>query len=197
MTASRRRAVFLDRDGVLNRAIVRGGKPYPPASLAELEIIAGAPEATSRLRRENFLLVVVTNQPDIARATQSASVVEAMHSHLRSALGIDAFYVCAHDDHDGCLCRKPAPGLLLKATEDLKIDLQESFLVGDRWRDIEAAHNAGCRSVFIDYNYSEKRPTAPSFIAQSLTQAVDWILANSLSPASSRGASAPTTRETK
>ena len=174
------RAVFLDRDGVLNRAIVREGRPYPPPSAAEMEIVAGAPAALARLKDRGFLLLVVTNQPDVARGTQTLDVIQAMHSILRRSLPLDEFLVCPHDDRDACGCRKPAPGLLLKAQARYGIDLRRSFLVGDRWRDIDAGCAAGCRTVFVDFGYRERGPSAPPDTrVASLEEAVDWILEQS------------------
>jgi D-glycero-D-manno-heptose 1,7-bisphosphate phosphatase len=171
----KRAAVFLDRDGVLNRATVRNGKPYPPSSLAQLELVSGVREAMRQLRECGFVLVVVTNQPDIARGTQNKDEVDQIHDFLTTELQLDAVYVCAHDDADECLCRKPKPGLILQAAEDLNIDLERSFLIGDRWRDIEAANAAGCRAAFIDYGYLERRPESPDFTAGTVKEAAAWI----------------------
>jgi D-glycero-D-manno-heptose 1,7-bisphosphate phosphatase len=172
-----RRAVFLDRDGVLNRPVVREGRPYPPACLEELEILPGVPAALAALRRSGFSLIVVTNQPDVSRGTQQRSLVEAMHAALRRALPLDGFYVCYHDDADACQCRKPMPGLLLTAAGEHGISLPDSYMVGDRWRDVEAGRRAGCRNVWIDRGYSEPRPAAPpDFTGRSLAEAAAWIL---------------------
>jgi D-glycero-D-manno-heptose 1,7-bisphosphate phosphatase len=174
------RAVFLDRDGVLNRAIVRGGKPYPPASLAELEIVEGAAASLARLKDLGFLLLVVTNQPDVARGTQTLDAIQAMHDAMRQTLPVDEFLICPHDDRDGCQCRKPAPGLVLAAQQRYGIDLARSFLIGDRWRDIDAGRAAGCRTVYLDHHYRERGPsTAPDVRVGSLAEAVDWIMRNS------------------
>ena len=171
------RAVFLDRDGVLNQAIVRDGKPYPPASVDELIIVPDAPLALDSLKQAGFRLLVVTNQPDISRGTQSRAAVEAIHQALREALPLDDFFFCPHDDSDHCDCRKPRPGLLLQGAEKYSIDLSRSFMVGDRWRDIEAGASAGCATVWIDYGYREKRSCVePSAAVNSLSAAVDWIL---------------------
>ena len=171
------RAVFLDRDGVLNRVVLRDGKPHPPASLAELEILPRAREALANLKRQGFLLLVVTNQPDVARGTQTREAVEAMHDELSAVLPVDGFFVCYHDDADGCECRKPRPGLLLEAAKLHAIQLSASFLIGDRWRDIEAGASAGCRTVLIDYGYPEKGPAQPPHAhVKSLCEAADWIL---------------------
>ncbi len=170
-----RPAVFLDRDGVLNRAVVRDRRPYPPASAAEVEILPGVAEACAGLSQDGFVLVVVTNQPDIARGRQSVEAVEEIHRALRAHLYVDAIYVCPHDDADGCPCRKPRPGLLLQAAAEHAIDLSASFMVGDRWRDVEAGRQAGCRTVFVDYDYDEARPQAADAVVGSLPEVTDWI----------------------
>ena len=169
-------AVFLDRDGVLNASVIRGGKPYPPRNLDELRITADAPQCLKRLREEGFLLIVVTNQPDVARGKQTREAVEQINAALRAAMPIDAIYVCYHDNADACTCRKPAPGMLLDAAKRFEIDLAGSFLIGDRRGDVEAGRRAGCRTVFLDFGYAEKRPEAPDFVARGLAEGVEWIL---------------------
>ena len=172
-----RRAVFLDRDGVINRGILRDGKPYPPASLAELEILPGVDEALASLKAAEFLLYVVTNQPDIARGTQKSEMVDQINRALGQALPLDAFYVCPHDDRDGCDCRKPKPGLLLRAAAEHGISVADSFMIGDRWRDVEAGQRAGCRSIWLNYGYAERAPARPADATlNSLTEAAAWIL---------------------
>jgi D-glycero-D-manno-heptose 1,7-bisphosphate phosphatase len=175
---TRRRAVFLDRDGVINRAVVRNGKPYPPRSLEELEIVEGCSEALASLKELGLLLIVVTNQPDVARGTQSREAVERIHNSLLSALPIDEILCCFHDDKDiSCDCRKPKPGLLLRAAQKYALELSDSFLIGDRWRDIDAAHAVGCRAVWIDQGYDERGPTRqPEAHVDTLAAAVAWIL---------------------
>jgi D-glycero-D-manno-heptose 1,7-bisphosphate phosphatase len=172
-----RPAVFLDRDGVLNAAVVKDGKPYPPASVDQVALLPGVRQALTELRAAGFALVVVTNQPDVARGAQAREAVDAIHTGLRADLPIDAIYVCFHDDVDRCACRKPAPGMLLNAARDLDLDLAGSFMVGDRWRDIEAGAAAGCRTAFIDHGYAERRPRAFDMRATSLAEAAAWILA--------------------
>jgi D-glycero-D-manno-heptose 1,7-bisphosphate phosphatase len=170
------RAVFLDRDGVINRAHVREGKPYPPASLKELEVLPGVPDALTALRRAGYLLIVVTNQPDVARGKIPREAVEEINKHLAGALAIDEFRTCYHDSKDGCDCRKPKPGSLLAAAKEHAIDLSRSYMVGDRWKDIEAGEMAGCKTVFIDHGYSEQRPDSYDHRAGSLLQASQIIL---------------------
>lgn len=171
-----RRAVFLDRDGVINRAIVRDGKPYPPASLVELEILPGVHEALQKLHDANYLLVVVTNQPDVARGASKREDVELINAFLSAQLPIDDFKTCYHDSGDKCNCRKPLPGALLEAAQEHDIDLSKSFMVGDRWRDVEAGASAGCKTFFINYRYAEQKPDAPDFIVSSLLEAKKIIL---------------------
>lgn len=172
------RAVFLDRDGVINRAYVREGRPFPPDTAAGLELLPGVAEAIARLKQEGFLLIVVTNQPDVGAGTQQREVVEAMHVRLMAELPLDAIKVCYHVENDGCTCRKPKPGMLLEAAAEHGIELTRSYLVGDRWRDIGAGLAAGCRSYFIDYGYREKRPEKPYVPVKSLLDAVTRILAD-------------------
>lgn len=172
-----RRAVFLDRDGVINRAIVRDGKPYPPRKLDELRILPGVREACRRMREAGYLLILATNQPDIARGSADVREVSSIHDHLSRYLRLDAVKVCPHDDAAQCDCRKPKPGLLLDAAREWSIDLAASFFVGDRWRDIEAGQRAGCRALFIDYCYKERRPEPPFTVVASLREAAEHIVA--------------------
>lgn len=174
--SKRRRAVFFDRDGVINRAIVRGGKPYPPASSDDLEIPPEVGAALERLKQAGYLRIVVTNQPDVARGTQSRAAVEDMHARLSSVLPIDEFRVCYHDDADACECRKPKPGLILAAARAHNVDLHSSMMVGDRWRDVEAGKAAGCKTIFIDRGYAERRPENPDAVVASVPEAIEWIL---------------------
>jgi D-glycero-D-manno-heptose 1,7-bisphosphate phosphatase len=169
-------AVFLDRDGVLNRAVVRAGRPHPPASVADLEIVPEAAAALERLKELGFTLIAVTNQPDVARGLQSRETVEAINCEIRAALPLDDLLVCFHDEEEQCPCRKPRPGLLLRGAEAHGLDLAASFMVGDRWKDIAAGQRAGVRTVFIDCDYAEERPVpAADATVRDLAEAVDWI----------------------
>ena len=164
---------------MLNGTIVRAGIPYPPANLSELEVLPGVVEGCMALRAAGFLLVMVTNQPDVARGTLERETVEAINQALRDRVALDDIRVCYHDDQDECSCRKPLPGMLLQAAEDWQIDLSASFMVGDRWRDIEAGRRAGCVTVFIDYEYAEPERSAPDHRARSLAETTDLILQRS------------------
>jgi D-glycero-D-manno-heptose 1,7-bisphosphate phosphatase len=174
---TRSRGVFLDRDGVLNRACVVDGVPHPPASLIELVILPGVIESCSRLRMAGFKLIMVTNQPDIARRSQTRRVVDQINEAICVQVGLDDVRVCPHDSPDDCQCRKPRPGMLLDAARGHDIDLQASFMVGDRDGDIAAGRAAGCRTVFVDHQYTAEPPPDADLIVNSLYDAVDWIIA--------------------
>ncbi len=171
------RVVFLDRDGVLNKAFPEGDTTRPPASVAELELLPGVPEALAKLRGAGFVLVVVTNQPDVARGKQTRAAVEAINAKLRGDLPLLDCFACYHDSGDKCHCRKPKPGLLLDAAARHELDLDSAFLVGDRWSDIVAAHAAGCRAVLIETPFSNAERCRPDHTAPDITNAVNWILA--------------------
>ncbi len=174
-------AVFLDRDGVINRALERAGKPYPPVTLAEFQILPEVPAACQKLKAAGFLLVVATNQPDVGRGTLAKEVVEAIHAHMRSQLPLDRVEVCFHPGQGAsdCDCRKPRPGMLLRAAQELNIDLSRSWMVGDRWRDVDCGLAAGCKTIFIDRGYSEELRQKPDFYARHLGEAADIILRES------------------
>ena len=176
-----RAAVFLDRDGVINRAVVRDGKPFPPSGVDDFELLPAVASSLAALKAHGFALYVITNQPDVSRGTQTREAIENIHQTLLSSLPIDDIFVCYHDDNDRCACRKPLPGLLLEARSKHNIDLARSFVVGDRWRDIDAGHNAGCKTVLIDYGYRERAPARPpEAIVRSLREAADWIISSVL-----------------
>jgi D-glycero-D-manno-heptose 1,7-bisphosphate phosphatase len=170
------KAVFLDRDGVLNETCVRNGVPHPPATLADLTILPGVPEACAKLRAVGFRLLVVTNQPDIARGTQTVATVDRLNAEVRRLAGVDDVFVCPHDDRDGCDCRKPRPGLLLVAAKSYGIELAASVMVGDRDRDIGAGRAAGCRTVFVNRGYGNLPVPPADLTVGSLSEAVPWII---------------------
>jgi D-glycero-D-manno-heptose 1,7-bisphosphate phosphatase len=169
-------AVFLDRDGVINRAFIRNGTPYPPYTLDEVEILPGVFNALSALKVAGFILIIVTNQPDVARGKQLRKTVEDINNYLLTTLPLDACYTCYHDNADACGCRKPLPGSLLAAAKEHGIQLNQSYMIGDRWRDMEAGLSAGCTSIFIDYGYQEKQPDYVDCRVDSLSDAVPYIL---------------------
>ncbi len=172
------RAVFLDRDGVLNKAIVRDGRPYAPTRLEEFEVLPRVPALLSQLKDAGLLLVVVTNQPDVATGKVPRQVVDAMHDRLKATLPVDCIKTCFCTEDSGAACYKPKPGMLLDAADELDIDLGASFMVGDRWRDVGAGKAAGCRTYFIDCGYREALRDTPDHTFPSLENTVGHILAN-------------------
>lgn len=174
-----RRAVFLDRDGILNEAIVRNGRPYPPRDLAELVIPADVRPALENLIDAGYLLFGCTNQPDVARGTTSRQAVDGINRHLLEVLPVTEISVCWHDDADDCPCRKPKPGLLLVLAERYGISLADSWMVGDRWRDVACGHNAGCRTIFVDYGYAEEFRAPPATaVARRMSEVASLITAS-------------------
>jgi D-glycero-D-manno-heptose 1,7-bisphosphate phosphatase len=173
-----RRAVFLDRDGVVNKPVIRDGKPYPPSSPSDVVMVPSVRESLLRLQQLDFLLFIVTNQPDVKRGGVLRADVERIHSWLAAQLPITDWFTCFHDDDDHCACRKPQPGLLIEAATKYAVDLKTSYMIGDRWRDIDAGHAAGCYTILIDYGYEERAPdAAPEAIVRSLPDAANWIWA--------------------
>jgi D-glycero-D-manno-heptose 1,7-bisphosphate phosphatase len=172
-----RMAVFLDRDGVINRAYMCDGLPRPPASPQELEILPQVPQAVAGLKARGYEVFVVTNQPDVSRGKVNREMVDGIHRRLKRELRLSAIFTCFHDDADGCECRKPKPGLIYEAAREFNIDLSSSFVVGDRSRDVEAGRRAGCRTFFIDYKYPEPPPSSCDYRVASLAEACKIILA--------------------
>lgn len=170
-----RRAVFLDRDGVLNQVLSGGPGGASPQSVAETVIYPDVPDALARLRATGFLLIVTTNQPDVARGKQTRAGVEAINAYLAERLPLDDIAVCYHDDADLCVCRKPKPGMIQAAAEQYGIDVGASYMVGDRWRDVDAGLAAGCTAILIERGHQEELRGAPAVVVSSLGEAVDWI----------------------
>ena len=177
-----RPAVFLDRDGTLNRQTIREGKPYSPNTVEEFVLFDGVPEACAKLAAAGLVLVVATNQPDVGRGKISQAVVEAMHARLQQLVPqIARIEVCYAPGLDKTAPpdrrRKPEPGMLLDAAEALGLDLKQSWMVGDRWRDVDCGKRAGVRTVFIDFGYAEELQAKPDFTVRSFAEAAEVILA--------------------
>ncbi len=168
------KAIFLDSDGVLNTAIIKNGKPVAPISLAELEIPKEVQPCLIKLKAAGYLLICVTNKPDIERGLMTQANVDAIFNKMRQILPLDDIFICYHENSD---CYKPKPGLLLTAAKQYDIDLTKSYMIGDRWRDVEAGQNAPCKTVWINRRYAEKAPSPPAdFTAYSLSEATEYIL---------------------
>jgi D-glycero-D-manno-heptose 1,7-bisphosphate phosphatase len=170
-----KRAIFLDRDGVINQAIVRNGKAYPPASIEEVVITDGALEGLTSLKNSGYVLLVATNQPDVARGKLTREIVEEINAYLMEQLPLDRIYTCYHDDADRCECRKPLPGLILRGALEWGVDPSQSFLIGDRYKDIEAGRISGCTTILIGGSYSEAATTKPDYVVKDLITAVKII----------------------
>ena len=170
------KAIFLDRDGVINQVNLVDGKPYPPKDISELILLPKVNEALQLLKDAGYVLIVITNQPDVVRGKTKIEVVEAINQFLKDSLPIDDFFTCYHDDIEDCSCRKPKPGNILKAADQYNINIPRSFMIGDRWRDIEAGISAGCKTFFIDYSYQEKQPKLYDYKVKSLDEAAKIIL---------------------
>jgi D-glycero-D-manno-heptose 1,7-bisphosphate phosphatase len=170
------KAVFLDRDGIITKTRIINGKPYPPQRVSETELVDGIIDVCKKLKRLGYLLIIVTNQPDVSRGIVTQHQVEEIHDWLKLMLPIDAIYTCCHDDDDNCNCRKPKPGMLLKARNIFKLDLSQCFLIGDTWKDIAAGARAECKTILVDYHYSNVVACATDATVNSVTEALEWIV---------------------
>jgi D-glycero-D-manno-heptose 1,7-bisphosphate phosphatase len=168
------KAIFLDSDGVLNKAIIKDGKPVAPTTLAELEIPGEVKPSLDKLKAAGYLLICVSNKPDIERGLMTQEMVDAIFQKIRDELPLDDICICYHENSN---CYKPKPGLLLDAAKKYAINLAQSYMIGDRWRDVGAGQNAGCKTIWINRHYAEKQPDPPAdFTANSLAEATEWIL---------------------
>jgi D-glycero-D-manno-heptose 1,7-bisphosphate phosphatase len=172
------RAVFLDRDGVLIKAGKQSGLPTSAKKLSDVVLDPNAIDSIMTLKQLGFLCVMVTNQPDVARGFCNEKDVIEINDYLLKTLNLDATYTCFHDSSDNCDCRKPKPGMILEAAKNFPINLTSSYLVGDRWRDINAGAAAQCCTIFIDHGYKESLGVAPHSIVSNLKEAIDWIVRN-------------------
>lgn len=168
------KAVFLDRDGVINKVILREGKPFSPRRLDQYVLNDGIRETVHQLKGNGFRIIVVSNQPDLARGEITEDILDSMTERLKSEIQIDDIYICPHDDHHNCSCRKPRPGMLLQAAQKWDIDLTESFLIGDTWKDMEAGKAAGCKTILLNTPYNQD--VQCNFRVKSLPEAADLII---------------------
>jgi D-glycero-D-manno-heptose 1,7-bisphosphate phosphatase len=169
-------AVFLDRDGVITRPVIIDGRPRAPWTMEEFEVLADAVHVLPALKAAGFDLIVVTNQPDVARGWVAKDLVETMHRRLMELLPIDEIRACFEIDGPASRCYKPAPGMLMDAARNRGLDLKASYMIGDRWRDIGAGRAAGCTTIFIDYGYRERQPDSPDYVVSTVKEAGHLIL---------------------
>ena len=171
---SKVKAIFLDRDGVLNKSLIVNGLPFPPNNINEIIIPFGVKEGLENLKKMGFITIVVTNQPDVARNKTTKIKVNNINNFLKERLDLDHILCCFHDDVDKCNCRKPKHGMIDNAKKSWNINLKESFLVGDRWKDIVCGNNAGLTTFLIDHGYNEKF-VEPNFKCKNFNQVVKII----------------------
>lgn len=172
----KRKAIFMDRDGVINRLIMKDGVGRAPYTLDDFDIFPGVEEACLKSKESQFLNIVVTNQPDVSRGWVSLGSVELINNRVRELLSIDDIKICFHTNSDRCTCRKPMPGMLLEAAEQWNIDLHQSFMIGDRYSDIAAGVAAGCKTVLVGPGDAQGNFPDPTFKASSLLEGVEAIL---------------------
>jgi D-glycero-D-manno-heptose 1,7-bisphosphate phosphatase len=170
------RAVFLDRDGVLVIPDFRDGRSFAPKRLEDFRFYPDALQSVEALKAAGYLVLVVTNQPDVGAGIVDRSVVEAMHERLLRELPVDDIEVCYHTRQDDCECRKPKPGMITRAARRHAIDCANSIMVGDRASDVDAGRAAGCRTIFIDLGYRDENPDRPDHVVSSLGEAAAVIL---------------------
>lgn len=173
------KAVILDRDGVINETLLQNGKPIPPSNLDQVQIIAGVPEAIRLLKSHGYVVLCLTNQPDVSRGTTTRRTVDEINRHLQNALQIQEIFVCFHDDLDNCDCRKPRPGGIEYFISKYSLSRSSTYMIGDRWKDIEAGQAAGVQTVYISRDYAEKAPLDYTFSAPDLLTAASQIVEGS------------------
>jgi D-glycero-D-manno-heptose 1,7-bisphosphate phosphatase len=170
------KAVFLDRDGVINEVIFRNEntlKPIAPWSMEEFSLLSGIKCPLLNLKKLEFKLFVVTNQPDIAKGVIDHSFVTKVNEVISREFPIDEIRVCPHVDLDGCECRKPKSGMILSLAKKWNIDCQNSFLIGDSWRDMEAGKKAGSTTILLEKHYN--RGVEADYKINNLSQVAEII----------------------
>ena len=167
------KCVFLDRDGILNTSVIVNNKPFAPKSVSDLIITPNIKSKLTKLKSNGILLIVITNQPDVSRGTATRESVDQINKALQDYLPLDEIYVCFHDNSDNCKCRKPKPGNIINASKKYNIDLDKSFMIGDRRGDVQAGNSVGLTTIFVDYNYSEEKPLDSNYIVETVPDALD------------------------
>ena len=163
-----KKAIFLDRDGVINKVKIVNGKPYAPNNFNEIIFFPNLKKILNIFKNLGYLIIVITNQPDVKRKNTTLATVTKIHKFIKKSLPIDDIFVCFHDNDDKCCCRKPKPGNILAAAKLYNIDLKNSYMIGDTWKDISAGYKAGCKTIFFDHNYNLKKPKKYNFLIKSI-----------------------------
>ncbi len=171
-----RKAIFFDRDGVLIKTDIKSGSPVAINDNNNVEFATNQVNLFKELKLKGFLFFLFTNQPDVARGKVLKVEVDLINIRVAERYLLDDIFVCYHDDIDNCMCRKPKNGLILEARDKYNLNLNQSFVIGDRWRDMDAAENSNCKSVFIDHHYSEKHPSKYKFSFENIDDALRFII---------------------
>jgi D-glycero-D-manno-heptose 1,7-bisphosphate phosphatase len=169
------KAVFLDRDGVINQTVFRRNAQRAPQDMSEWAYLEGVHVTLGQLHARGYLLIVCTNQPDVSRGWQTREQVDEFHRMIERELPIARVYACFHDQADGCGCRKPKPGMLLQGGAEFGVDLSRSFMVGDRPTDIEAGRAAGCRTIYLRHAGDAEPAPAADHEIRTLRELLDLI----------------------
>lgn len=164
------KAVFLDRDGIINVTQVINKKPVAIRAFEQFVFVEGIQKAIDKFIKIGYTIFVVTNQPDISRGKIKIEEVEKINRHILHELPIKKIYMCTHDYYDNCECKKPKAGMLFSAKKEYDVELKSSWIIGDRWSDIEAGKNAGCKTIFVDYGYDEKLKSNPDIIVKNVKE---------------------------
>lgn len=175
----KKKAIFLDRDGVVNIPIIKNGKSFAPRKLNDFKFYPYTKDNIQKLKNNNYMIFIITNQPDIGNNLLNKNILDQMHYRIKKYIPIDGISTCLHSQKDGCKCRKPKPKMIKDIVNKYKINVIRSFMIGDRKSDILAGKSAGCRTIFIDRNYFEIKPKVQDFTVKSMNQAVLTILNNS------------------
>ena len=170
------KAIFFDRDGVLIKSDIRNNRPFAIKCLDDICFTTNKINLFKKLRNLGFYLLLFTNQPDVARGMADKEAVNKINLAVKKYYKLDDIYVCFHDDHDQCECRKPKNGLIMNSSKRYQLKLEESYVIGDRWRDVDAANLSNCKSIFIDYKYSEDLKSKPTHLVYSIEEAINKIL---------------------
>ncbi len=171
----KKKCIFLDRDGVINRSNVKNGKPYAPLRFENFIFLPKVKKSIHQLKKLGFLVILITNQPDISKKKLKISTLDKMNDKIYRNLDVDDIFFCIHSSEDNCNCRKPKTGMLLESQKKYNINLNKSFMIGDRKKDIDSGIKAGCKTIFINRNYNEERPTRQNYTTTSLYKAVEYI----------------------
>jgi D-glycero-D-manno-heptose 1,7-bisphosphate phosphatase len=174
MVTKRSRAIFLDRDGILNKAIVINKKPKSPKNLSELVLNKSLKKFLLDAKK-SYYLICVTNQPEVGRKKFSKTEIKKINNFIKVFFNLDDIFTCYHEKDNICNCRKPKIGLLLKSKKKYNINLKKSIVIGDRWKDIAMGKKAGCKTIFVDYNYNENLKDRPDVTVNNIKKLINHV----------------------